>query len=273
MNTVEGGGEFLVAGGTGEEVAGELLDDELIDGEVVVEGFDDPIAVGPGIGFDIGLVAEGIGVAGDIEPRRGHAFAEAGRGEQAIDDSFFRGGGGVGEEGIELGLGRRQSGEIEGDATQPTFRRGWRAGTEFFLFEAVEDEVVDGIFRPGFVGDFRHGNFLRWRNEGPVRFVFRALLDPGFNDVFFLIGEGEVRFRRRHDLLAVVGENADQRLRFGRVFRVPGHGLDGIRADIEPQIRFSLVLIGPVAEKALVREDRQHLAGVGNFLICRLRWL
>ena len=44
---VESGGDFLGKGGLGQEVAGELLDGELIVGLVGVERVDDPVAIGP----------------------------------------------------------------------------------------------------------------------------------------------------------------------------------------------------------------------------------
>ena len=89
VDAVEGGGELLVAGGVREEIAGELLDDELVEGQVFVEGTDHPIAVGPGLGLDVRLIAEGIRVACEIEPRRGHVFAEARGSEQAVHHGFM----------------------------------------------------------------------------------------------------------------------------------------------------------------------------------------
>ena len=91
VDTVEGGGELLIASGVRQEVAGELLSDELVERQVVVEGFNNPIAVRPCLYIDIGLIAEGIRVARDIKPRHSHALAEARRGEQAIHHGFAGG--------------------------------------------------------------------------------------------------------------------------------------------------------------------------------------
>ena len=54
---------------------------ELIVRHVIVEGFDDPVAVGVGVGVAAFFgedVAFGVGVAGDIEPVSAPAFAVMG---------------------------------------------------------------------------------------------------------------------------------------------------------------------------------------------------
>ena len=61
MVTVEAGGDFLIESGVGEEVAGELLDRELVEGLVGVVGIDDPVAPAPHSTGSIVLVAIGIG--------------------------------------------------------------------------------------------------------------------------------------------------------------------------------------------------------------------
>ena len=70
----------------GEQVAGELFADELIVGDVAVEGADEVIAilVRP-LGRVVPLVAVGVGVADDVHPVASEALAEMGRGEQLID--------------------------------------------------------------------------------------------------------------------------------------------------------------------------------------------
>src|SRR5579885_2644567 len=55
----------------GQPVGGELLDEELVVGQVVVEGADDVVAIGPGPG-ELSLLEEdialGVGEAGHVEP-------------------------------------------------------------------------------------------------------------------------------------------------------------------------------------------------------------
>ncbi len=76
---VAGGDErFVVAGG--DFVAGDLFADEAVVGLVRLEGMDDVVAVAPGVGaLEIQFEAVGIGVANDVEPFGGPAFA-VGRG-------------------------------------------------------------------------------------------------------------------------------------------------------------------------------------------------
>jgi len=62
-----------------------LADGEFVEGEVVVEGADDPVAVGPDGAFAVLFVALGVGVAGEVEPDFGPAFAELGVGEEGVD--------------------------------------------------------------------------------------------------------------------------------------------------------------------------------------------
>ena len=69
----------------GKEITGELLDGELIERLIAVDGIDDPVAVAPGMGADAVLfVAITIGVTGEVEPMSAPAFSEMGRGEEFV---------------------------------------------------------------------------------------------------------------------------------------------------------------------------------------------
>ncbi len=81
-----GGDQRVVIVGL-ELVAGQLLADEPVVGQVVVEGADHVVAILVGVGAEAVLLeAFGFAVADDVEPVLGPAFAVAGRGEQAVDD-------------------------------------------------------------------------------------------------------------------------------------------------------------------------------------------
>ena len=129
----------------GQQVAGELLDGELVEGHVAIEGVDHPVAPAPHVTLAVGLVAVGVGVAGGVEPADGHAFAVAGRGEQAVDDFLVGVGRGVGEEGVDLGGGGRQTGEIERDAADEGGAAGFGGGREAFAFQTFLYEIVDRV--------------------------------------------------------------------------------------------------------------------------------
>ena len=110
-----GGG---VAAG-GEEIAGELFDEEAVVGEIAVAGVDDPVAVAPGLRhYGVGIVGRGLGEANDVEPVAGLLLAVMGRGEEPVDDLAPSIGPGVGEEGGGLLRRRREPGEVEGHPPQ-----------------------------------------------------------------------------------------------------------------------------------------------------------
>ena len=78
---VKSGRDDLVEPRVGEHVTGELLDDELIERQVAVEGIDDPIAVLPDRAWLVARVAVRVGVTGGVEPIAAPALAKMRRGE------------------------------------------------------------------------------------------------------------------------------------------------------------------------------------------------
>ena len=70
----------------GQQVAGDLLDGELVEREVAVEAPSiDLVAPGPHGPRAVALVAVGVGVAGRVEPVARHALAVARRRQQPVD--------------------------------------------------------------------------------------------------------------------------------------------------------------------------------------------
>ena len=92
----------------GHQVAGDLLADEAVVGEVVVEGVDNPVSIPPGVrDLVVELVAAGLGEPDDIEPVAGEPLAEVGRGEQGIDVCLEAARVGVGDDAVDVGrIGR-----------------------------------------------------------------------------------------------------------------------------------------------------------------------
>ena len=78
----------LVLGRVRQQVAGELLDRELVERLVGVERPDDVVAVGPDRARRVVGVAGRVGVAGQVEPHPAPVLAVGGLGEQAIDEPF-----------------------------------------------------------------------------------------------------------------------------------------------------------------------------------------
>ena len=84
--TMEGGGDDLVFGSVREQVPGELLHRELIEGLVLVQGLDHPVTVGPDDAAGVARVAGAVGIAGEVEPLAGPVFAVGGLGQEMRDD-------------------------------------------------------------------------------------------------------------------------------------------------------------------------------------------
>ena len=114
---IAGGDDALATlglGAAGHQVAGDLLAEELIVGQVAVERANDPVAIPVRLRHGIVRgVAARVGVAHHIEPVPAPALAVAGRSQQAIHDLFEGLRRRVGEKRVHLGRRRRQAGEVE----------------------------------------------------------------------------------------------------------------------------------------------------------------
>ncbi len=71
----EAGGHDLILVGVRQLVAGKLLDEELVVGQITVEGVDHVIAVEMDLARHVLLVTVGIRVAGGVQPVPSPAFA------------------------------------------------------------------------------------------------------------------------------------------------------------------------------------------------------
>ncbi len=97
-----------------EGIARDLLFDEPGIGLIRVQGADDVIAIRPGVGSRLILVvAVRLAEMNDVEPMPRPAFAILRRREQAIDQPLIGRGIRVGDERLDLGVGRWQAHEIE----------------------------------------------------------------------------------------------------------------------------------------------------------------
>ena len=73
------------------QIAGDLMDDEAVEGHVLIEGPDHPVAVAPGLErlangvAGLGVAVMEVGVAYHIEPVAGPALSVCGRGQQPVD--------------------------------------------------------------------------------------------------------------------------------------------------------------------------------------------
>ena len=121
--SMKSSGDFLIQRRIRQEITRELFDRELIKRHISIQGINDPITVGPGGEVHVGVVAPSVGIAGGIEPIERHMLGVFDGGEKGVDGFFvslLRMGFEVGLEGVELGLSRWKSGEVEANASEPT---------------------------------------------------------------------------------------------------------------------------------------------------------
>ncbi len=133
-----------------QDVAGDLLAEELVVGFIVVEGIDDVVAIAPGVGDgEVGGLAGRVGIAHDIEPVPSPALTVVRRGQQPIDQPFVSVRCRVVHEGLDVVRGRGQAEKIESGTANERAPVGRCGRLEAVLALAVGDEGVDRIAGPG----------------------------------------------------------------------------------------------------------------------------
>ena len=81
---MKAGGDDLLGRSVGQQVAGDLLQRELIEGHVRIQRVHHPVAPGPDFAQIIALETVRVGIAGEVEPRACPADAEFFGGEEAV---------------------------------------------------------------------------------------------------------------------------------------------------------------------------------------------
>ena len=258
------GGDDLILGGLGQEVAGDLLDEKLVVGLVPIQGVNDPVTPGPLFAREIFFEAVAVGVAGGVEPDAGPflavAFAREKLGDEGFDggrETFHGGGGG---EGSDVGGRRREAGEVEEEAAAERGGIGGGGGGEAGGGEFRGDEGVDGL------GCVKRGWSFDGGGEGPVGRVRGALGDPAGERVFLRGGECFFLLGRRHHFLFVGGENAGDEFAVGGLF-FDDRGDAGLTAlecavaGVETKAGLAIAGVGAVAVEAIFGENGLDLAG------------
>ena len=152
-----------------QKIGSELPLDELIVGQVPVEGFHYPVAINPGVG-EIELLPRigiplGVGIPCHIEPETGPSFAIVRRGEQLIHHLGRQGlvvlGGS--DEFIKSFVTGRKTAQIVVEPAQPIATRGWRRTPQACLSGSLPHKPGNRIGR----GMFRHLHPHN-RSQGPV---------------------------------------------------------------------------------------------------------
>ena len=257
-------GDELVEARLGQEVAGHLLDDEVVEGLVLVERPDRPVAIGEHLAVVVDVDAVGVAVAGRVEPVAGAVLAPVPRLQQPVHEGLpgvVRGVVQIRREEARIG---RQPRQVEGDPAGQGASVGLGRGRQPLGLEPREHEAVDRVARPRLVG---HGGrrMLGHGLERPVLVPGRALVDPARQHVDLLGRQALVGQRRRGhpQTLVGVGHALVEQARPG----VAGHdgGAAGARPErpvlrVEAQPRLAGALVRPVAREAVVGQDRPHVA-------------
>ena len=264
---VEAGGDDVVGRVAGEKIAGDLAAREGVEGHVVVEGPDHPIAIGPDPPFAVFLIAVGVGIAGQVEPPPRPALAVTRAGKQSIDEFFVGVGRLIGDKGVELGWRRRQPRQIEVDAAAERGPIGFASRPQPFAGEPVADEEVDRIDRRRGSGRVCHLRHRRARRllKRPVLGVRRPGGDPCLEDPLLLGREHRLRVGRGHDDVGVGAVDPGHDFTVVGVPRddrpVPRIGLgEGVITAVEAQAPGARAVVGAVALEAAVGKDRPNLA-------------
>ena len=252
-------------GGEVHEIAGELELRESVEGQVVVEGLNNPLPVGPHLPVVVEVDPVGVGIAGVVEPMTAAVLTPLRRREQDVEIPLIGVGPGVGQEGLDGGRVGGQAGDVEGGPAGERAAVGLRGRLEPRGLEPGEDEAVDRVSDPRLVLDRRRLGLRGW-DERPVGLVFGPFLDPA--DEQLLLGGRErlLGLGRRHHLLGVVGEDpVEHHARVG-VARHKGAALDGLVTLVEPEVGLAAGTVGPVAGEAVLHQDRADIAVVGEFV-------
>ena len=269
----DAGGVPLGRAGAGQDVAGDLLADELVEWLVGVERGDHPVAVAVRLADRVvGPVAGGVGVPGHVEPVPAPPLAVGGRREEPVHHRRVGAGRVVRQERGDLGRRRREPGQVERGAAEQRPPVGGRGRLELLRLQSGEDETVEVGPRPGGVGDGR-GRRVGDRAEGPVvaagggdrRGAGGARVFGPRGAVRDPLGQrGDLRgcelALRRHPQLAGVADGGEERPPVG----LPGHdrraalpALQQRGAGIDPQARF--LLLRAVAPLALGHQHRPNV--------------
>ncbi len=258
-----------------EDVGGKLGADEARPGEIVVEGLDHPVAVGPGVRpEDVVLKAVAVGKVDRVEPVPGHPLAETRRSEEPVDESLVGAGRRVGAEGCHLLRRRREAMEIDRDPADEGTPVGLGHRHEPFLCQSLVEESIDRVFwigagvtrqwrgdegaeRPPVAGSGGRGRLRDARIDGAVAHPSFEDRDLGVRDL--VVGHLQIGVEMPHGpdeeaLVGRAGENRRPSVAAGRPPALP----------VEGQVSLHLAGGMGVAAQAAAGENRLDLVAKGR---------
>ena len=109
---MEAGGNQLVHRRVRQQVTRDLLERELVEGQVAVERVDHPVAVGPHLAVVVDVDAMGVGIARGVQPVASAVLAVALGGEQDVKVALVGARLVVVHEGVHDLRARGQAGDV-----------------------------------------------------------------------------------------------------------------------------------------------------------------
>ena len=204
MQSIETRSNELVAGRIGEQVASQLIANEVVVAQILVESAYHPVAVGDEVAVKVLVHAVGVGKTNQVQPIAGKVLSILFLGQQSVDERLVRLGTIICQERLDFLARGRQPGQVEGDsANQGTFVRffGW---LEAQGIELGQDQTIDGKLAQRAVLDLGHLRFLG-RNECPKALIGSTRFDPTLDNSLLLLRERFlVRLRRRHQIIDII---------------------------------------------------------------------
>ena len=227
MIAIESGGDDLALRRLGKQIAGKLLNGELIEGHVRIVGVYHPVAPMPHVAAAVALVAVAVGIPREIKPLERHRFTVARRGQQAVDLLFVGVRRRVGEECVSFRGRGWQTGQIERRPAQQRQFIRFRRWLKPLFFQASQYEEIDAIARPPGV---LHCRQLRTPGglKGPMPLIFGALIDPTSEQLDLV---GAQLLTGWHAFVIVLRRHAFDQFAFKRFSRnnSPHPGLRGLK--------------------------------------------
>ena len=146
---MEGRRDQLLLGRLGQQIAGNLFERELVERFVRVEGLDDVIAIQPDRPGRVVRVAGRVRVARQVQPQPRPMFAVAGLCQQPVHELFVGLRIPILDKIVYLLEARRQASEVKGNTANEGIAIGPGRRLQPFALQPGEEEVIDGVFRPG----------------------------------------------------------------------------------------------------------------------------
>src|ERR1041384_5543496 len=110
---MESGGDELVCSRIGNQIAGDLVDDELGERHIAIDRVDHPVAIFPDGPGRVDAIAIRIGIPRRVQPMTTPTFAVMRRGQQPVDGIFISLWRLIGNESLDLLSGWWNAGQVE----------------------------------------------------------------------------------------------------------------------------------------------------------------